>query len=126
MPTRPRPRYAPRLEESEGQPACRPGRKRVGGAVAARAGLVYAALTSPAPGDAAMSGRTRLLAVAILLAAVAAAPAAPPDVLELVPEDAALALAIRNLTDLKKKGDKFFADAGLKEDRALLRPSLLF
>ncbi len=73
-----------------------------------------------------MSGRTRLLAVAILLAAVAAAPAAPPDVLELVPEDAALALAIRNLTDLKKKGDKFFADAGLKEDRALLRPSLLF
>jgi hypothetical protein len=87
--------------------------------------LVYAALTSPASGDAAMSRRTRLLAVAVLLAATTATPAAPPDVLDLVPEDAALALAIRNITDLKKKGDKFFADASIKEE-SLPRPSALF
>ncbi len=73
-----------------------------------------------------MSGRTRLLALAVLLAAVTAAPAAPPpDVLGLVPEDAAFALAVRNITDLKKKGDKLFADAGLKEE-SFPRPSALF
>src|SRR5262249_16954790 len=64
-------------------------------------------------------------ALALLLAAPTAPAAPAPDVLDLVPEDAALALAVRNITDLKKKGDKLFADAGLK-DVSLPRPSALF
>src|SRR5439155_3716627 len=35
------------------------------------------------------------------------------------------AVAVRNITDLKKKSDKLFADAGLKEE-SLPRPSVLF
>jgi hypothetical protein len=64
-------------------------------------------------------------AVALLLAAPAAPAAPAPDVLDLVPEDAALAVAVRNISDLKNKGDKLFADAGLK-DQSLPRPSVLF
>jgi len=64
-------------------------------------------------------------ALALLLAAPAARAAPAPDVLDLVPEDAALAVAVRNISDLKNKGDKLFADAGLKE-HSLPRPSVLF
>jgi hypothetical protein len=77
-----------------------------------------------------MPGRTRLLALAVLLAAAAAAPAAPAappeSVLDLVPEDAAAALVVRNIADVKKKGDKFFDDVGIKETRFVPRPSALF
>ena len=73
-----------------------------------------------------MSGITRRLALAVLLAATTAAPAAPPpSALDLVPEDAAFGLAVRNVSDLKKKGDKLYADAGLKEEY-LPRLSTLF
>lgn len=77
-----------------------------------------------------MSGTTRLLALAVLLAAAAAAPAAPAappeSVLDLVPEDAAAALVVRNIAGVKKKGDKFFDDVGIKENRFVPRPSALF
>jgi hypothetical protein len=72
-----------------------------------------------------MSRFMRRLAVAVLLAATTAAPAAPPTALDLVPEDAAFGLAVRNLGDLRKKGDKLYADAGLKEEN-LPRVSTLF
>jgi len=76
-----------------------------------------------------MPGRTCLVAVAVLLAVATiatAAPAAPaPGVLDLVPEDAAFGLAIRDISDLKKKGDKLYVDAGLKEGE-LPRFSTLF
>jgi hypothetical protein len=73
-----------------------------------------------------MSGLTRRLPVAVLLAAATAAPAAPPpSALDLVPEDAAFGLAVRSVSDLKKKGDKLYADAGLKEEN-LPRVSTLF
>ncbi|HEX5273294.1 MAG TPA: hypothetical protein VFW33_22510, partial [Gemmataceae bacterium] len=73
-----------------------------------------------------MSGITRRLAVAVLLAATTAAPAAPPSsALDVVPSDAAIGLAVRNVSDLKKKGDKLYAGAGLKEEN-LPRVSSLF
>jgi hypothetical protein len=62
-----------------------------------------------------------LLSLAGLLAAVGMAPAG--DALDLVPEDAAAVLAVRSLNDLKKKGDKFVADAKLE---SLPRPSQMF
>jgi hypothetical protein len=55
--------------------------------------------------------------------AAASSASAAPGVLELVPEDAAAALAIRNINELRKKGDQFAADAGLQ---SLPRPSQLF
>ena len=62
-----------------------------------------------------MSRRNRLLALVALLAAALPTTAAP-EVLDLVPEDAALGVVIRNIGDLKKKGDKFLASAGIKEE----------
>jgi hypothetical protein len=56
-----------------------------------------------------MSARIRLVAVAAILAAAAAAPA--QGTLDLIPEDAAAGVAVRNIADLRKKGDKFLADA---------------
>jgi hypothetical protein len=61
------------------------------------------------------------LALATLLVCSGIAPAAP-GVLELIPEDAAVALAVRNLNDLKKKGDQFVAATGT---RFIARPSQL-
>jgi hypothetical protein len=73
-----------------------------------------------------MSRISRRLALAVLLAATTAAPAAPPpSALDLVPEDAAFGLAVRNLGDLRKKGDKLYDDAGLKEEN-LPRVETLF
>jgi hypothetical protein len=68
-----------------------------------------------------MVRRTGLLVFVALYAAGSAA--AAPGVLDLVPQDAAAALAVRNLGELKKKGDKFAADAELQ---SLPRVSQLF
>jgi hypothetical protein len=62
------------------------------------------------------------LALAVCLLWTAAAPA-QQGMLDLIPADAAAAVSIRSLTDLKKKGDQFVADAELKVP---LRPSQLF
>ena len=71
-----------------------------------------------------MSKRMGLLALAALL--LAALPvAAAPDVLDLVPEDAALGIVVRNISHLKKKGDKLFASAGLKNDPDTPDPSTM-
>jgi hypothetical protein len=59
----------------------------------------------------------------VVLWAWAGTAAAAPDVLDLLPEDAAGAVAIRNLTELHKKGDKFLDESELKVS---LRPSQLF
>src|SRR5262249_12755611 len=71
--------------------------------------LTLTAHPLPSPGDAAMLGRKHLFAVAVLLAS--AAPVVAGDALELVPEEAAVAVVVRNISDFKKKGDKFFASA---------------
>jgi hypothetical protein len=68
-----------------------------------------------------MSSRRSWLTAVALLGAATAAPA--QGVLDLIPEDAAAALGIRNLAELKEKGDKLFADAELDFP---LRPSQLF
>jgi hypothetical protein len=68
-----------------------------------------------------MSRTACLLASAGLLIGAGLAPAG--DALDLVPEDAAAALAVRSLNDVKKKGDKFVADAKLE---SLPRPSQVF
>ncbi len=49
--------------------------------------------------------------------------AAAPQPLDLVPDDAAVALVVRSPAELKKKGDKLIADTGVKY---LMRPSQLF
>jgi hypothetical protein len=67
--------------------------------------------------------RSAVLTVVALLAAVGAAAAAKPCPLELIPEDAAAGLAIRDLNDLKQKGDRLVADTELKLP---VRPSDLF
>jgi hypothetical protein len=69
-----------------------------------------------------MSRKTILPALVALWAWAGAASAAP-DVLDLLPEDAAGAVAIRNLNELHKKGDKFLDESELKVS---LRPSQLF
>src|SRR5262249_51641667 len=69
-------------------------------------------LCGPKGGGTAMYRRAGLLVVMALWLGGSAA--AAPGVLDLVPEDAAAALAVRNLNDLKKKGDKFAADAELQ------------
>jgi hypothetical protein len=66
--------------------------------------------------------RAAALGLATLLACSAAAPAGQ-SLLDLVPADAGAAVAIRNLNDLKKKGDKFITDTELKVP---LRPSQFF
>jgi hypothetical protein len=68
-----------------------------------------------------MSRRATLLSLAGVLAWVSVASA--EGVLDLIPRDAAAALTIRNLNDLKKKGDRFIADGQLK---SLPRLSQLF
>src|SRR5436305_8928792 len=68
--------------------------------------------------------RTKIVLPALVaLWAWAGAATAAPDVLDLIPEDAAGAVAIRNLTELHKKGDKFLDETELKVS---LRPSQLF
>lgn len=62
------------------------------------------------------------LATMILLA-VAAAPAAAQAPLDIIPQDAAASIAIRDLDELIKRGDKFIADTGIDNN---LRPSDLF
>ena len=69
-----------------------------------------------------MLGKRHLLAVAVLL--LATLPAAAADALDLIPADAAIGVGFRNISDLKKKGDKFFAAAGVKEE-AFPRPSMM-
>ena len=62
-----------------------------------------------------MSRRTTLFALAAMLIAGLPATAAS-EALDLIPEDAALGVVIRNIGDLTKKGDKFLASAGFKKD----------
>jgi hypothetical protein len=68
-----------------------------------------------------MSRWAGLFALVGALTGAGVAPAA--GVLDLIPEDAVAALAVRNLNELKKKGDQFVADAELK---SLPRVSQLF
>ncbi len=68
-----------------------------------------------------MARRKRWLAVAVLLAWSPAASA--QGMLDLVPADAAAGLVVRNLDELKAKGDKFIAES---EMRVPIRPSDLF
>jgi hypothetical protein len=69
-----------------------------------------------------MSRHPGPLALAVSLLWAAAAPA-QQGMLDLIPADAAAAVSIRSLTDLKKKGDRFIADAELNVP---LRPSQIF
>jgi len=66
---------------------------------------------------------TRFLGTAIVFVALVAPVAAQSRVLDLVPADAAGALIIRGIDDLRKKGDKFVADTKTEN---LGRPSQLF
>ncbi len=65
------------------------------------------------------------LFVSFLVAAVASGPiaAAEPSVLDLIPENASAAIAVRNLDELTRKGDKFAEQVEL---RSIDRPSKLF
>jgi hypothetical protein len=69
-----------------------------------------------------MSRRPGPLALLVCLLWTAAAPA-QQGMLDLIPANAAAAVSIRSLTDLKKKGDRFVADAELNVP---LRPSQVF
>jgi len=69
-----------------------------------------------------MSSKAGVLSLTILFVCTAAAPAGT-GTLDLIPTDAGVAVAIRNLNQLKKKGDKFIADTGIK---TFLRPSQAF
>src|SRR5262249_18238535 len=69
-----------------------------------------------------MFRRAALLTLTACLLGPAAAPA-QQGMLDLIAADAAAAVSIRSLTDLKKKGDKFVADTELNVP---LRPSQLF
>jgi hypothetical protein len=69
-----------------------------------------------------MLRRSGLAALVLLLLGAAVAPA-QQGVLDLIPADAAAAVAIRNLDELKSKGDKLVADANLNLP---VRPSQLF
>jgi hypothetical protein len=69
-----------------------------------------------------MSRKTVLPAL-VALWAWASTAAAAPDALDLVPEDALAAVTVRNLTELRKKGDKFLDESELKVS---LRPTQLF
>ncbi len=77
-----------------------------------------------------MSKRLLASAVVLLLACAALTPTAPvptepppPGAADLIPQDAVIGIAVRNLKDLKKKGDKLVADGGIDDN---LRPSKLF
>src|SRR5262245_17881741 len=71
---------------------------------------------------------TRMLSLgsALLLVVALAGPARTqgPGV-DLIPEDAAFGLVVKNLDDLRAKGDKLHKDLGVK-DNALPRPTELF
>jgi hypothetical protein len=61
--------------------------------------------------------RRTFLPVVALLVATTAAPAAPPaDALDLVPDDAAVGIVVRNIRDLKKKNEKLYASTGAKNE----------
>jgi hypothetical protein len=70
-----------------------------------------------------MSRKLRLVAILTLLVGGTSAPAAEGP-LDLIPADAGAAVAIRNLNDLIKKGDKFIAESGIKNNE--VRFSRLF
>jgi hypothetical protein len=70
-----------------------------------------------------MLRRSTLAAMALLLLGSAPAPA-QQGVLDLIPADAAAALAVRNLDELATKGDKLMADAQLQLQN-VPRPSQL-
>src|SRR5262249_10194917 len=79
---------------------------------------------TPSPRRRETTAMTRKLGTASLFLLLLAAPApAGPDVLDLVPENAVAGLGVRNLVELRKKGDKLIADA---EWKAPLRFSDLF
>jgi hypothetical protein len=69
-----------------------------------------------------MSQRTLVLAMVTLLALSSAA-GAQGQMLDLVPANAAAGLVVRNLDELKEKGDKFIQESEL---RVPIRPSELF
>jgi hypothetical protein len=64
-----------------------------------------------------------LLALGVLLTSSSIAFAQQQGMLDLIPHDAAAGVVIRNLTDLRKKGDKFIAETDLQTP---IRPSELF
>lgn len=68
-----------------------------------------------------MSGRQCLLSLVAMLAWSGIA-SAETNVLDLIPHDATVAVAVRNLNELKKKGDKFIAAAEIHDSG---RPSQL-
>jgi hypothetical protein len=70
-----------------------------------------------------MSRTSRIAAALLLLVCTALAPAAEGP-LDLIPADAGAAIVVRNLNDLKKKGDQFLADSGIGDNS--LRFSQLF
>jgi len=55
--------------------------------------------------------------------AIIAAPASAQGMLDIIPQDAVFSIAVRDLDELVKKGDKFLTDT---EIRVPLRPSMLF
>ena len=65
----------------------------------------------------------RSFLILLCLFATAAPAMAEPSMLDLISGDAVAGLTIRNLNDLKKKGDRFMADSELKLP---IRPSQLF
>jgi hypothetical protein len=71
----------------------------------------------------AMNQKTRSIALIVLLAAAAAGNA--EGLLDLIPQEAGVAFGVRNLAELKSKGDKFVKDGGLDEAERWGRPSQL-
>src|SRR6266851_5612881 len=69
-----------------------------------------------------MSRNTSVWSILVLCTWTSIA-SAGAGILDVIPEDAAAAFAIRDLNGLKKKGDKFIADSELKLP---IRPSQLF
>ena len=69
-----------------------------------------------------MSRTIRALSILALCAWTSVA-SAGAGMLDVIPEDAAAAFAIRDLKSLRKEGDKFIADSELKLP---IRPSQLF
>ncbi len=69
-----------------------------------------------------MSGRILILTLLTLATWTATAPAGP-GMLDLVPEDAAGGFVIRQIADLRRKGDQFLAETDM---HLLMRPTQLF
>src|SRR5262249_18994751 len=74
-------------------------------------------------GGASMSGKRCLLSCLVLAAAAGALRAAPPLPLDLIPEDACIGVAIRDLAQLRVKSAPLFARN--EQTRHLPRPSQL-